>query len=252
MAGAGPHFNRHCFFTPDSADARAAIGVSACLLGQPVRYDGGAKYLAATATLREALELLPICPEVGAGLSVPRPPVQLVAGRDGEVRARGRDDSTLDVTEPLQRFAAVALAEARTRRLCGYLWKSRSPSCGMGSTPLFAASGAETGRGSGIQAAHFLHELPWLACCEETDLHDETAITSFILRCRLMFDLTRSAQTPLRALHEHYGFLREHFDAATGAALATAVDDLAEEDYLTAFQRGCSQVSGEELLNLFY
>jgi uncharacterized protein YbbK (DUF523 family) len=100
------------------------IGISACLLGERVRYDGGHKrnqmlldYLA----LRYAL--VPICPEVAAGLGVPRPPVQLVA-RGVEIRAVGVLDEQLDVTRPLIEYGRQVIAG---EGLCGFVFKSRSP-----------------------------------------------------------------------------------------------------------------------------
>lgn len=247
-----PNFNRSRFFNPDSANARAVVGVSACLLGQPVRYDGGDKYLHATAMLQAELTLIPICPEVGAGLAVPRPPVRLVNTGGGMPRALGRDDATLDVTEALYKFARGALSDARTQRLCGYIWKSKSPSCGMGSTPVIDAQGHAAGRSSGIQAAHFLRDLPWLSYCEETELAGVASIARFILRCRLVFDLTEAlGNSPLSALDRHYHFLHERFDATRRTELESSREQGNIENYLTAFQHGCGHLVDEELLDLF-
>ncbi len=84
-------FNPQRFIHLASASARAPVAISACLAGQAVRYDGTDKQFVGAETLGEMLNLIPICPEVGAGLPVPRPPVQLVSSDTGQ-RALGRDD----------------------------------------------------------------------------------------------------------------------------------------------------------------
>lgn len=143
------------------------IGVSACLLGEPVRYDGGHKrnqmllhYLA------DRYELLPICPEVAAGLGVPRPPVQLVV-RGGEVRALGVEDAQLDVTLPLMEYGQRLAAEEL--RLCGFVFKSRSPSCGLGTTPIHTEHDC-IDHGSGLFARQIVQALPLLPVIDEEAL----------------------------------------------------------------------------------
>ena len=112
------------------------VGVSACLLGRPVRYDGDSR---PHAWIRDVLpryaELLPLCPETEAGLGVPRPPVQLVSER-GNIRARGVADFRLDVTPVLS--AWVREQKCRLAALDALILKSRSPSCGLGDVPVFS------------------------------------------------------------------------------------------------------------------
>ncbi len=143
------------------------IGVSACLLGELVRYDGGHKrnqmlldYLA----LRYAL--VPICPEVAAGLGVPRPPVQLVA-RGVEIRAVGVLDERLDVTQPLIEYGRRVTAAAMG--LCGFVFKSRSPSCGLGTTPIRNEDGSHQ-VGNGLFAQQIVQAWPELPVIDEESL----------------------------------------------------------------------------------
>lgn len=233
------------FYHPHSASARPRVAVSACLSGERVRYDGASRYLPALAWLERHLHLVPICPEVGAGLSVPRPPVQLVARSAGSLPlAVGRDDPTLDVTDALARFGHDSLVELNAAGpLCGYLLKSRSPSCGLGSTPLFDADGVETGTTSGIQAAHFQTRLPWLSYCEETSLVDRESALAFELRCRLVFDWLHAGDATLPQLLQHYCLPFERL------ALEPALSD--KTACLAALQRSCAQLPPAGLLEIF-
>jgi uncharacterized protein YbbK (DUF523 family) len=246
-------FNPARFYHPQSAHARAAVGVSACLTGQQVRYDGRDCYLPGIEALVAALDLTPICPEVGAGLPVPRPPVQLIANDSGsQPRARGRDDSSLDVTQQLLDFAHLSVTRAAAQSaLCGYLWKSRSPSCGFNSTPLFDASGTQIGQTSGIQAAHFQRAMPWLSFCEESTLIDRRAALTFVLRCRLVFDWMYTGDVELLTQHRHYRFLIDSFANSDQIAVSEFAETNHKVNYLTALQHGCAGLQPGQLLELF-
>ena len=103
------------------------VGISSCLLGQTVRYDGGHKYdVYINRRLADFFDFRPFCPEVAIGLGTPRPPIRLVTTSDG-LRVRGVKDPSRDVTEQLCDYGnRVAAKQAE---LCGYIFKSRSPSC---------------------------------------------------------------------------------------------------------------------------
>lgn len=244
-------FLPHRFYVPRSATERVTVAISACLAGEKVRYDGADKCTPLYPVLSAELNLIAVCPEQGAGLGVPRPPVQLIE-YDGHIRAQGRENRALDVTAALHDFAEQSLPQLlNAHQLCGYLWKSRSPSCGFNSTPIFSSAGIEIDRGSGIQAAYFQRHLPYLSYCEETALSSENAALSFILRCRLVFDVLHAADASLLELHRHYAFLHENFDehsAATLQILSTAND---RKEFLAALLRGCRQLTDEVLLRLF-
>jgi uncharacterized protein YbbK (DUF523 family) len=192
------------FFFGDTEQQKPAVMVSACLLGEPVRYDGADKYQAWVPQLAEQLELISCCPEVAAGLAVPRPPVQLVAADHG-LLARGRDDHALDATEALTGFSQQSLAQ-RPARLCGYVFKSRSPSCGLGSTPLFNEQGQPISTGSGIQAEAYQRQLPHLIFRQETDLDSDIACQRFIRHCRILWEAQRCKPQQQPAFLAHYGW----------------------------------------------
>lgn len=158
---------------------RIRLGISSCLLGQKVRFDGNHKQDGfITGTLSNYFEFVPVCPEVAIGLDVPRPPIRLT-GDPHAPRAVGVDDPLLDVTEPLARYGA---RQARTLSdLSGYIFKSRSPSCGMERVRVYGSRGpAKVGRG--IYASAFLAGQPWLPAEEEGRLTDPELRDNFLER----------------------------------------------------------------------
>ena len=119
---------------------KAEIAVSACLLGQAVRYDGKEKTHSLlvdcfTNQFSSKIKLIPFCPEVGAGMGVPRPKIQLVRHKQESIRVLGVENHTLDVTEGLQSYARMFIKQYPDIQYI--IVKSRSPSCGYQSTPLF-------------------------------------------------------------------------------------------------------------------
>jgi len=156
------------------------LGISACLLGQEVRFDGGHKRDAyIIGTLGEYFEFLPLCPEVTIGMTVPRPPIRLVQ-RGGATRVLGVRDPTLDVTVPLQQLGEKT-AE-RLSAICGYILKKGSPSCGMERVKLYDEQGRSIGKAAGAFAEGLIKKLPLLPVEEEGRLGDPTLRENFIMR----------------------------------------------------------------------
>jgi len=161
---------------------RVRVGVSACLVGQKVRYDGDDKFDPTVAeSLAHHFELVTFCPEVAIGLGVPRPPIHL-RGDPDVPRVLGNDDPSLEVTEALadegERVAAGIGG------LSGYVFKGGSPSCGVDDVPVFADDGGDTPAASGtgryaaaIRAAH-----PLLPIETERRLADAAVRDQFVLR----------------------------------------------------------------------
>lgn len=243
------------FYNPASTCFRVAVAVSACLTGQPVRYDGrDQSHPLILSQLDEALCLVSVCPEVGAGLGVPRPPVQLVATDSHSApRALGRDDPTLNVSDDLRREALRnARRLIRDQRLCGYLWKSRSPSCGFNSTPVYDRGGRQIGNSSGIQAGLFQKYLPWLAFCEETALQTSRDASCFIWRCRLVFDVMYAGNAKLPELHRHYRH-QTWFTALSSTSRHT-LDETARahrpRHYLAILHAALNHIPSEQLHDL--
>ena len=170
-------------FVMKSADGHGSkirLGISSCLLGQKVRFDGNHKLDSfLTGTLGQFFEWVSICPEVAIGLGVPRPPIRLT-GSAAAPRAVGVKDASLDVTDKL-----AAYGKQQARRLddlSGYVFKSRSPSCGMERVKIYQSGGAPARSGRGIYAAAFLSGQPWLPAEEEGRLSDPRLRENFIER----------------------------------------------------------------------
>jgi len=168
--------------------------ISACLLGEKVRYDGGHKldrFL--LENFGKIVRWVPICPEVGCGLSVPREPMVL-KGDPASAMLVGANSGT-DHTERMMRWAKVRLRELKSIGLCGYVCKKNSPSCsGIGRIDVIGDSGAVSGPGSGIFTKAFVERFPHVPVEEEGRLRDPAVRESFLEKA---FSLHRSG-TPDR------------------------------------------------------
>jgi uncharacterized protein YbbK (DUF523 family)/uncharacterized protein YbgA (DUF1722 family) len=160
------------------------IGISRCLLGDAVRYDGGHKLAPILLEgLGPRVEWLPVCPEVEAGFGVPREPMRLV----GLAKApRVITVATgLDQTRQLERFSRRRVKELASCDLSGYVFKARSPSCGVRDVPLYNARttrGRPSRKGTGLFARAFIERFPLLPVEEEDRLTDPLLLARFMER----------------------------------------------------------------------
>ena len=148
------------------------IGVSACLLGRPVRYDGGHKldrYL--VGTLGRFFEFVPVCPEVACGLSVPREPMRLSGDPDAPRLVTTR--TGVDHTERLRVWAVGCLEELAEADLCGFIFKAKSPSCGLARVKVYGDAGVPAPHGVGLFARAFLDRFPLIPVEDEGRLNDD-------------------------------------------------------------------------------
>ena len=161
------------------------VGISSCLIGNPVRYDGNGKHhQLINEELSPWLDLQVICPEVEAGLGIPRPPVKLVEVQ-GNIRALGRENTTLDVTEVLT-ATAEKLSSTQCQELCAYIVKSRSPSCGSGSTPKHDLDGNSRENIDGLFVKALKARCPNIVVVEESSLDDIQKCREFLEQCYLL------------------------------------------------------------------
>jgi uncharacterized protein YbbK (DUF523 family) len=160
------------------------IGVSACLAGHRVRYDGkDQRNPLIERELAPRFELIPICPEIGAGMDVPRTPIQIMQGRAG-IRVCEVDCHTHDVTQQLQHYAQCTIAELGVE-LSGFVFKSRSPSCGIDDTPWFDDDGRQQiSVGAGLFAGILMERFPQLPLIDEWKLKRPQLCRDFIRRVR--------------------------------------------------------------------
>lgn len=184
---------------------RLRIGISACLLGQPVRYDGQHKRDAfLTDTLGLFVDYVPICPEVECGLPVPREAMRLVGNVDSPRLMTQR--TNVDLTDKMLGWTHCRLRELRKEDLAGFIFKSRSPSSGMVRVKVYNDQGSVAGHGSGLFAAAFMKAFPLLPVEEEGRLNDPRLRENFIERVFAMKryrDATASARS-VRALSEFH------------------------------------------------
>ena len=154
------------------------VGVSRCLLGDAVRYDGLSKQNPIIIEeLSQHFEFIAVCPEVEAGLSIPRPPVQLT-GSIEQPKITGRDDPSIDVTDIMQKYCNSK--PAQLKHLQGYIFKSRSPSCGLNSTPVFNNGECLTETGRGIFTKKLCETYPDLVVIEDSELENKKLLGKFI------------------------------------------------------------------------
>lgn len=166
-----------------ASDAPIRIGVSSCLLGEQVRFDGGHKrsdFL--TETLGGFVEFVAVCPEIEIGLGTPRESIRLIRGADDAdtIRLVG-NKSGLDHTDKMNAYAARTAALGR-EDLSGYVLKKDSPSCGMERVRVYAPSGMATRDGAGLFASALMRRYPSLPIEEEGRLNDPHLRENFVER----------------------------------------------------------------------
>ncbi|TAN65859.1 MAG: DUF1722 domain-containing protein [Methylobacter sp.] len=183
------------------------IGISSCLLGQNVRYDGGHRLDAyITGTLSEYFEFHAFCPEMGIGLGAPRPTLRLVK-IDNAVHCVGIKDPDWNVTEPLLNYAKQQ--NRLHADLCGYILKKSSPSCGMERVKVYTNNQPHAD-GTGIYAAEMMRLNPLLPVEEEGRLGSPELRENFIQRVYVLYrwkallaeGLTASSLTKFHARHK--------------------------------------------------
>jgi len=157
------------------------IGVSSCLLGEKVRFNGGhCRDSFLTDVFGPYVEWLPVCPEVEIGMGVPRPSVRLV--RDGDEISMVDPKSGTDFTQAMRRYSARRAAGLGTEALRGYVLKKDSPSCGMERVKIYDANKVPARNGRGLFAQALKERFPNLPVEEEGRLKDPRLRENFIER----------------------------------------------------------------------
>ena len=157
------------------------LGISACLLGENVRYDGGHKldrFL--TDTLGQYVKFVSVCPEVECGLGVPREPMHLEGDPESPRLVRIRTKK--DMADRMITWAQKRVAELERVNLCGFIFKSDSPSSGMERVKVYNQKARPVKKGVGIFARIFMEHFPLLPVEDEGRLHDPKLRDNFIER----------------------------------------------------------------------
>jgi uncharacterized protein YbbK (DUF523 family) len=178
------------------------VGISRCLLGDDVRYDGTNKRSSAVIALGAEVEWVPVCPEVEVGMGVPREPIQLLARGEGVPSAYERVvlrgvHSAEDWTARMDAWARDRVASLAAERISGFVLKARSPSCGPSGVLVHHADADATPTGRGLFAEALAVAIPGLPIIDEEALQDARARASFIQRV-----LEFAPASPLRGFGE--------------------------------------------------
>lgn len=250
-----------------TSSSKPRIGISACLLGEPVRFDGGHKrdtFL--VDTFGRHVEWVPVCPEIEIGLGVPRPTLRLKLS-DSRRRPRGGHVAVEqlalvvpktgeNLTVRMRSYAERRADEIARQRLSGFILKKDSPSCGMERVKVYkAGDGPAEPVGRGIFAAALIATLPNLPIEEEGRLGDARLRDNFIervfayQRLRTLFE-SRWTYTDLVRFHTiHKLTLMAHSPSAyrtLGQLVATSrrlARPKVEADYESAFMRALSALA---------
>lgn len=155
------------------------IGISSCLLGEKVRYDGSHKHdRYITDTLGRYFQFVPVCPEVECGLPVPREAMRLVGVPEAPRLVTVR--SGVDHTELMREWTVKRVRELEKEDLCGFIFKSRSPSSGMARVKVYDRHNVPQPVGVGLFARAFMEHFPLLPVEDEGRLHDPELRENFI------------------------------------------------------------------------
>ncbi len=184
------------------------LGVSACLLGERVRYDGQHKldrYI--VDTLGSFFDYVPVCPEVECGLSIPREAMHLEGNVDSPRLVTIH--THIDLTDKMLSWVSRRVDELGKENLCGYIFKSKSPSSGMRSIKVFnPETGIPVKRGVGLFASAFMECNPLLPVEDEGRLHDPAIRENFIERVFAFSRWQDLGETPSK--HEFMNFHTRH------------------------------------------
>ncbi len=174
-----------------NAETPIRVGLSACLAGDEVRFNGGhshQRYL--TETLGQYFEYVTVCPEVEAGMGVPRPTVRLVA--DGEKIRVVDPKNGVDWTAAMEEHAAARTSMVTDNQLSGFILKSKSPTCGVSRVKVYGKNDMPTYDGRGVFTAELLRRYPRLPVEEEGRLNDPVLRENFVERV-FAYDRLRTA-----------------------------------------------------------
>ena len=153
------------------------------MLGDKVRYDAKVQlYPELKQFIQQHFDIISVCPEVEIGLSVPRPPVQLVETRLPNdlsyIKMIGRDDPSIDITQDMQKYCQQRPPQLNS--IHGYIFKSKSPSCGVDNAPLFNEQGLDAGLAKGLFVSAILQFYPSLPITDELNLITQQQLETFL------------------------------------------------------------------------
>ena len=198
-------------------EEKIRIGISSCLMGNEVRFDGGHKHdRYITGTLGDYFDFVPVCPEVECGMPIPREALRLTGNPAAPRLVTSR--SGVDHTEQMTVWAAKRVEELAGEELCGFIFKSKSPSSGMERVKVYNENRIPLPVGVGLFARAFMGRFPLLPVEEEGRLHDialrENFIESIFVYKRWREICMQKKPEGLITFHtEHKMLLRSHSES---------------------------------------
>ncbi|MFH1075433.1 MAG: DUF523 domain-containing protein [Pseudomonadota bacterium] len=175
---------------------KARLGISECLLGRNVRYDGGHRldrFL--VDMLGQYVQYVPVCPEKECGFGVPREAMRLLG--DPNAPCLVTINTNINHTDRMRKWVAWQVRELESKGLCGFVFKSRSPSCGMEGVTVYDRDGASSSQGVGLFAKAFMEHFPLLPVEEDERLHDPLFREDFFARIFCHHPLRALSRLPL-------------------------------------------------------
>lgn len=257
-------------------DKQITLGISSCLLGHKVRYNGGHKRSSfCVNTLDRFFLFEPVCPEMAIGLGTPREPIRLVGelaetpheavqdassapDRHLKVRVIGTENAHLDVTDALQQYGYKM--SHQLSHICGYILMQKSPSCGMARVKVYHENGHPLGESApGVYARAFMEHKPLLPVEEEGRLHDPVLCENFFTRVyaydrwqkTVLAEPSYAALVDFHAIHKymvmaHYPQGYELLGQIVAKGSKTPLDKLLDEyhlNFMTALKRRANRKS---------
>jgi uncharacterized protein YbgA (DUF1722 family)/uncharacterized protein YbbK (DUF523 family) len=231
-----------------SPDLEITIGISSCLLGEAVRYDGGhQKDSYVTGALSRHFTWVSVCPEMELGLGAPRETIRLVG--DAAAPRLLATQSGTDLTEAMDTYARARVGGLGAFRLSGYILKRASPSCGMERVKVYSEAGVPSRAGRGLFARRLIEEYPLLPVEEDGRLSDPRLRDNFITRVfayRRLRALVEDGARPrdIVAFHTAHKFLllaHSPVDYAKLGRLLGNLKSLPRAEWLARYEEGFMQ-----------
>jgi uncharacterized protein YbgA (DUF1722 family)/uncharacterized protein YbbK (DUF523 family) len=229
-------------------DSKIIVGISACVLGEKVRFDSGHKQsLFAIKELAPHVEFIPVCPEVGMGMPVPRPTIRLVAEGERIALVETKDPSK-DHTQAMLDYSKQKVQSLAQYDLCGYIVCAKSPTCGMERVKVYSDNYAEKS-GVGLYTQELIEQMPWLPIEEDGRLNDPVLKENFVTRMFALHDFYQSmggepSAGKIVAFHSRYKLtLMAHHPASykTLGQLVASVKEYDEQEFYQCYRLGFMQ-----------
>lgn len=225
------------------------VGISACVLGQPVRFDSGHKISHfVTKELAQFFDFISVCPEVGMGLPVPRPTIRLMSDEE-RISLVETKDASQDHTAALLDYSDKKIEQLQEQNLAGYIVCAKSPTCGMERVKVYNVNGGAEKNGVGLYTQQLMQRMPWLPIEEDGRLNDPVLRENFVARVFCLHDFYQSLGSQPTAgkvvqFHSRYKLLLMAHHPLSYKALGQLVANVSQYsvvDFIEQYRLGLMQ-----------